>query len=60
MKSCLDFQGLTVHSPKVVENIKKNNYPFQEAGGIYTIESPDGYKFHIQDTQTTGGNYFQF
>lgn len=49
-----DFLGITIDSPKVIENIKKQNYPFQEVGGVYTIQSPDGYKFHIQNSQATG------
>lgn len=49
-----DFLGITIESPKVIENIKKQNYPFQEKSGVYTIQSPDGYKFHIYDSQTEG------
>ena len=51
------IQGITVESSKVVENIKKHSYPCQEDCGKYTIQSPDGYKFHILNKQTTGGNY---
>ena len=39
----------------MIENIKKQNYPFKDVGGVYTIQSPDGYKFHIHNSQPTGG-----
>ena len=52
------FQGITIHSPKVIENIKKKNYPSEEVGGVVTVQSPDGYKFHICDKQTEGGMKF--
>ena len=49
------FQGITINSPKVIENIKRNNYPCEDVGGVLTVQSPDGYKFHICDSQTDGG-----
>lgn len=49
-----DFMGITVHSPKVIENIKKHNYPCTEKDGIHTIKSPDGYMFHILNQSVKG------
>ncbi|XP_045172363.2 glyoxalase domain-containing protein 4-like [Mercenaria mercenaria] len=49
-----DFMGITVHSPSVIENIKKQSYPSTETDGVVTIKSPDGYMFHIVNEQTTG------
>lgn len=49
-----DFLGITINSPTVIENIRKHNYPCQDVGGVFTVQSPDGYKFHIHNVKTDG------
>lgn len=49
-----DFMGITVHSPTVLENIKKQNYASTEKDGTVTIKSPDGYMFHIINETPVG------
>lgn len=49
-----DFMGITVNSPSAIENIKNNNYPSTVKDGVHTVNSPDGYMFHIVNEQSKG------
>ncbi|WAR01276.1 GLOD4-like protein [Mya arenaria] len=49
-----DLMGITIHSPVVVENIKKHNYPCNENNGVLTVTSPDGYPFNIVNESASG------
>lgn len=49
------LQGITIKSPSVIENIAKNNYPSTVNDGVYTIQSPDGYPFHVINEACSGG-----
>ncbi|XP_074640591.1 glyoxalase domain-containing protein 4-like [Tubulanus polymorphus] len=49
-----DFRGITIHSKEAVENAKSRGWPFSEEDGIYTVEAPGGYKFHLHDKDSEG------
>lgn len=49
-----DFMGITIHSQDVIKNIKKHSYPSTEHDGVHTVQSPDGYKFHIVNKNVKG------
>ncbi|KAL4224022.1 Glyoxalase domain-containing protein 4 [Mactra antiquata] len=51
-----DFMGITIQSTDVIENIQKHNYPYTEKDGIVSVQSPDGYMFHIVNQTTTDGD----
>lgn len=51
-----EFGGVTIKSRDVVENIKKNNYPFEEQkDGNLLVRAPDGYKFFILNQEVAVG-----
>lgn len=48
-----DFNGMRIEMNGILERIKKQNYPFTAANGVYVLQSPDGYKFFISDVSET-------
>ncbi|ESO97731.1 hypothetical protein LOTGIDRAFT_181699 [Lottia gigantea] len=42
-----DFHGITIKSNRILENVRKTNTTNTVKDDITTIESPDGYRFHI-------------
>ena len=50
------LQGLTIHSKSAVARARELNYVMSEVGsGSYLVEAPGGYKFHLFNTDTSGG-----
>ena len=52
----LSFQGLTIHSKDILQKAASNSWPVGEENGTKYIDSPDGYRFHIVDSDAKGGN----
>lgn len=50
-----DFGGVTIKSRDVFQNIKNNNYPFEEQKDEIIVRAPDGYKFFILNQDVGAG-----
>lgn len=52
-----DFEFIEIHSKDAVSNAKKSlGLKVNQLDGKTVIESPDGYKFHLVDEHSKGGN----
>lgn len=48
-----DLNGITIKSKGIVDRAKEQNYPFTVENNVYTLQSPDGYTFYINDEEPT-------
>ncbi|XP_041348876.1 glyoxalase domain-containing protein 4-like isoform X2 [Gigantopelta aegis] len=44
-----DFLGITILGKAILDRAKAQNYPVTEENGKTVLQSPDGYKFHIEN-----------
>lgn len=50
-----DFLGLTIASRESIARAKALQYPIKEVeGGLFLVNSPDGYPFYLLDQHQTG------
>lgn len=49
-----DFGGVTIHSAEIVDRASKAGYPVETGSGHSVLTSPDGYKFFIVNSATSG------
>ena len=43
------LQGITILSKSIPDQAKAQNYPVTEENGLMVLQSPDGYKFYIEN-----------
>lgn len=51
-----DFNGISVKSKGIIDRAKQQNYPFKLENDVYTLKSPDGYKFYVIDEDNLNSN----
>lgn len=51
-----DFNGMRIEMNGILDRIKKHNYPYAVENNVYVLQSPDGYKFFVNDVSETNGD----
>lgn len=51
-----DFNGISIKSKGIIDRAKEQNYPFKLENDVYTLQSPDGYKFYVFDEENAGNS----
>lgn len=56
-----DFGGITIHDKDILSRAKNLNYEISKDGEREFLTSPDGYKFFIENAESTSpGKFMQF